>query len=87
MCIYHSEFHYISTDYEFVRLVNVLPDSTVVVYGKKTQGWKLTQYDLQNGAERFGVWCKSLGNADGSAVVNVAGVPCLAMSYGQVRFS
>ena len=61
--------------------MNVLPDNKIVVCGKKLQGWKLTQYNQENGAEVFGKWCKNLGAADGSTVVNLVGIQCLALSY------
>ena len=80
--LFVSELHYIITDYEYIRLVTVLPDNSLVVCGKKLQGWKLTQYNQENGTEMFGRWFKNLGAGDGLAVVNLAGIQCLALSYG-----
>ena len=77
-----SDFRTVNTDYDFIRLMCVLADNSVVICGKIQNDWKLTQYNQENGAEVFGRWSKDLIAAHGVALVRLTGKQCLAFSYG-----
>ena len=51
-----SDLRTVNTEYEFIPLMCVLDDNSVVICGKIQNDWKLTQYNQENGAEMFGRW-------------------------------
>ena len=64
-----------------------LPDKSIMVCGKKGAAWVLSRYSETNdrGVYRHReIGSGTIAVADGSAVVNLAGKQCLAVSYGYV---